>query len=97
MFSIIASGLKENQRMIVSCGECEWVFFFNSHKDSRLEHQIYGELKKRHPIAGSYVPPEDSPLNLKNVIEFHFFDKKVDSIEVNGDIGELPYEEGFVY
>lgn len=98
MFQIIASGTRQGTHITVVCGEHEneVYFFFNNHIDVNLEKIIKAELKKKHLVAGSYVPREHEPINLKNVLEFYFFDN-LTSIEVIGDIGELPFEEGIVY
>ena len=95
---IRATGTFENKPLTVSCVEDgkDLVFLFNNHFDSVKEKRIKDEMKKRHIIAGSFSPEEHSMLNIKNVLEFYFFDELV-SLEVEGDIGELPYEEGVVY
>lgn len=95
---IRATGTFENKPLTVSCVEDgkDLVFLFNNYFDSVKEKQIKDEMKKRHIIAGSFSPEEHSMLNIKNVLEFYFFDEFV-SLEVEGDIGELPYEEGVVY
>lgn len=95
---IRATGTFEQKTVIVSCVEDEkdLIFLFNNHFDSVKEKQIKDEMKKRHIIAGSFSPEEHSMLNIKNVLEFYFFDEFV-SLEVEGDIGELPYEEDVIY
>lgn len=95
---IKATGTFENRPLTVSCVENEkdLIFLFDNHFDSVKEKRIKEEMKKRHIIAGSFSPEEHSMLNVKNVLEFYFFDKLV-SLEVEGDIGELPFEEGVIY
>lgn len=98
MFQIIATGKREGSNITVICGEHkdELYFFFNNQEDDVLEKVIRSEMKQKHPVAGTYIPKEDEPINLKNVLEFYFFDK-LKSIEISGDIGELPFEEGRIY
>lgn len=95
---IKATGTFENRPLTVSCVENEkdLIFLFDNHFDSVKEKRIKEEMKKRHIIAGSFSPEEHSMLNVKNVLEFYFFDKLV-SLEVEGDIEELPFEEGVIY
>lgn len=71
-------------------------FFFNKGKDPALEEVFRMILKERHPIAGTFTPDEESMLNVLNVVQYHFYDD-VPSVEVEGDIGEMPYEDGMIY
>ena len=95
---IKATGTFENNTLTVVCVQDgkDLIFLFDNHFDSVKEKRIKEEMKKRHPIAGSFSPEEHSMLNIKNVLEFYFFDELI-SLEVEGDIGELPYEEDVVY
>ena len=95
---IRATGTFENKPLTVSCVEDEkdLIFLFNNHFDSVKEKRIKEEMKKRHIIAGSFSPEEHSILNVKNVLEFYFFEKLI-SLDVHGDIGELPFEKGVIY
>lgn len=72
-------------------------FFFNRGKDPALEAVFRRILKERRLIAGTFTPEEESMLNVLNVIQYHFFDDNPSSVQVDGDIGEMPYEDGMIY
>lgn len=56
--------------------------------DECIEHQP--------PMGGSFYPKPDSMLAAFNVLQHTFFDT-LEEITVEGDIGEIPYEEGKIY
>lgn len=71
-------------------------FFFNNSEDEILETEFRKRLKERHPVAGTYYPEENSMMNVLNVIQYHFFDSTPE-VTIEGDIGELPFEENRIY
>lgn len=99
MATIKAVGRFTGDMMEVTCVDVdnELYFFFNRGKDPVMESIIRKILKERHLIAGTFVPDEESMLNALNVIQYHFFDDAPFSVEVEGDIGEIPYEDGMIY
>lgn len=48
------------------------------------------------PIGGTYYPDVNTLLCAYNVLENHFFDS-LESIEVDGDLEEIPNEKDLVY
>lgn len=57
----------------------------------------FDELVKGQPaMGGTYFPDKNSLLAAYNVLQHTFFNK-LESISVEGDIGEIPYEEGKIY
>ena len=99
MISITAVGILFGKQTEIICMETddeEQIFLIDRDKDKAVEKIIKDEMKKVHPIAGTFVPDEHSMLNIKNVLEFHLFEKLI-SLDVHGDIGELPFEKGVVY
>lgn len=99
MSTIKAEGKFHGNKLSVIClKEDEELFFlFNSGIDEGLESVFRNILKDRHSIAGTFFPEEESMLNVLNVIRYHFFDDKPSSVEVEGDIGEIPHEPNTVY
>lgn len=49
------------------------------------------------PIGGTYFPEKDSLLNIYNLLANYFFDSQVEPDVLEGEIEQLPYEEGRVY
>ena len=99
MKSIIAVGNlfgKETEIICVETDDEEHIFLIDRGEDKTVEKIIKDKMKKVYPIAGTFVPDEHSMLNIKNVLEFHIFEKLI-SLDVHGDIGELPFEEGKIY
>lgn len=76
--------------------EEELFFFFNNREDEFLETEFRNILKLRHSIAGTFFPEENSMMNVLNVIQYYFFDSTPE-ITIEGDIGELPFEENKIY
>ncbi len=57
----------------------------------------FDELVKVQPaMGGTYFPDENSLLAAYNVLQNTFFDT-LEEISVEGDIGEIPYEEDKIY
>ncbi len=57
----------------------------------------FDELIKVQPaMGGTYFPTENSLLTAYNVLQNTFFDT-LEKISVEGDIDEIPNEEGMVY
>lgn len=48
------------------------------------------------PLGGTYYPEADSMLGAYTILTNDFFDELI-SIDVEGDIGTIPYEEGVIY
>lgn len=53
------------------------------------------ELKNQYLIAGTYIPPIYSDINILNVLESYYFDERY-SIEAKG-IKPMPNVEGRIY
>lgn len=69
-------------------------YAFDEEEQERFERL----LKKPPALGGTYYPPSNSLLAAYSVLQFNYFDdwRKV-KIEVIGDIGEIPGEEGVIY
>jgi len=67
---------------------------FNEREQERFEKL----LKTPSALGGTYYPPSNSLLAAYSVLQFNYFDDpKEVKIEVIGDIGKIPGEEGVVY
>ena len=99
MSMIKAEGKYQGNDLCVFClKEDEELFFlFNKSVDKGHEAIFRSILKDRHPVAGTFFPEEESMLNVLNVVQYYFFDEKPSLIEVTGDIGEIPHEDGVIY
>lgn len=99
MTTIKAIGQYHEQTVEVMCIDMGdgLQFLFNMGKDPALEAVFRRILKERHPVAGTFSPEEESMLNVLNVIQYHFFDDAPSSVQVDGDIEEMPYEDGMIY
>lgn len=84
---IVAIGtfLGEKQTIVFEDGEFETE---NLWLDSLLETP--------QSIGGTYYPDKYEPLNVYFTLKDRYFDK-LTSIEVEGDLGTIPFEEGTIY
>lgn len=53
-------------------------------------------LANPEPIGGTYWPEKYEPLNVYFTLKDRYFDKLI-SIEVEGDLGTIPFEKGVIY
>ena len=95
MGKIIAKGKKHGFIMTVEFEPNK--VLFNSQEDKLLEDELLELLETPKSIGGTYYPPADSLLNAMNILQYHFFDEPTDEITVEGDIDEIPFEEGKIY
>lgn len=49
------------------------------------------------PIAGTFYPEPGTMLAYYYVLTNSYFSEWVESLTVEGDIGEIPYEDGVIY
>ena len=71
-------------------------FLFNGEKDGGYETDILYELSQDRPIGGTYYP-ETEKLKIVAVLEGRFFDRHPETLEIYGDIEQIPHEEGVIY
>ena len=95
MGKIIAKGKKYGFKMTVEF-ELNKVLF-NGQKDELLEDDLSELLEHPKSIGGTYYPPADSLLNAMNILQYHFFDEPTEDITVEGEIEQIPFEDGHVY
>lgn len=53
-------------------------------------------LEEPEPIGGTYYPEKYEPLNVYYTLKDRYFDE-LHTIEVEGDLGTIPFEEGTIY
>lgn len=53
-------------------------------------------LENPRPIGGTYYPEKYEPLNVYYTLKDRYFDE-LHTIEVEGDLGTIPFEEGTIY
>ena len=98
MAKIKANGKVGGYECEVECSDSVegLVIDFNGEEDEHLEQLFRYELNKCHAVGGTYHPPQESMINALNVLQYYFFDDKVQAV-VEGDIGEIPGEKGVIY
>lgn len=70
---------------------------FNGQEDELLEEELSEMLEHPKPVGGTYYPPTDTLLNALNILQYYFFDDAAEEIAVEGEIEEIPHEEGRIY
>lgn len=98
MGKVTAMGVLFGQKIKVECEkrDGEFVIDFDGKENELLERIARDGLAQERPIAGTYFPPADSLLNAYNYFQYYFFDE-LETIDVDGDIEEIPFEKGVVY
>ena len=95
MGKITATGKKYGHELTVEFDMKK--VLFNGHEDELLEEEFFEVLENPKSIGGTYYPPADSLLNAYNILQYHFFDEFTEDIEVDGELEQIPYEEGKIY
>lgn len=88
-YTITVVVTKDNGKYLYEFSGCNSILF------ETLQGMIADELEEQYIIAGTYVPPVESDVNVLNVLTEHFFDEPP-QIEAEG-IEEMPYEDGVIY
>ena len=52
---------------------------------------------RSYPVGGTYFPLKNSLLSLYNLLANYFFDSQTEPIVLEGELEQLPYEEGIIY
>ena len=95
MGKIIAKGKKHGFKLTVEF-ELNKVLF-NDQKDELLEDELFELLENPKAVGGTYYTPVDSLLNAMNILQYYFFDEPTEDIAVEGEIEQIPFEEGQIY
>ena len=98
MGKVIASGIYCGNRITVEAVvEDGTLLILMDEKEVPDLQNRFDELIKVQPaMGGTYFPEPDSLLAAYNVLQHTFFDT-LEEINVEGDIGEIPYEENIIY
>lgn len=98
MGKVIASGIYCGNRITVEAiVEDGTLLILMDEKEVPELQKRFDELVKVQPaMGGTFFPDENSLLAAYNVLQHTFFDT-LEKISVEGDIGEIPYEEGVIY
>lgn len=98
MGKIIATGVYCGHRITVEATLEDGTIVIQADEQEVPEIQKrFDELVKVQPaMGGTFFPGDDSLLSAYNVLQNTFFDT-LEDISVEGDIGEIPMEEGVVY
>ena len=98
MGKVIASGIYCGNRITVEAiVEDGTLLILMDEKEVPELQKRFDELVKVQPaMGGTFFPDENSLLAAYNVLQYTFFDT-LEKISVEGDIGEIPHEEGVIY
>ena len=98
MAKIIATGIHFGDRITVEVIQEDGTLVITMCGNESPELQKYFDdcIANQPAMGGTYFPEPDSMLAAFNVLENIFFDL-LEEIAVEGDIGEIPYEEGKIY
>lgn len=98
MGKVIASGIYCGNRITVEAvvEDGTLVILMDEKEVPDLQKRFDELIKVQPAMGGTYFPDEDSLLAAYNVLQQTFFDT-LEKISVEGDIGEIPNEEGVVY
>lgn len=86
---IVANGIKDKKAMKVTYdGE---IFLFNGKQDENLASVVDFEMRKQHPVGGTYhLNDYRAPLNIINVLKNHFFDRTTNDVKCSEEIEPIP-------
>ena len=98
MGKIIATGIYFGHRITLEAvfEDGTVVILMNEMEVPHIQKRFDELVKVQPAMGGTYFPDENSLLAAYNVLQNTFFDI-LEDITVEGDIGEIPYEEGKVY
>ena len=98
MGKVIASGIYCGNRITVEAvvEDGTLVILMNEKEVPDIQKRFDELIKVQPAMGGTYFPDEDSLLAAYNVLQHTFFDT-LEEISVEGDIGEIPNEDGVIY
>lgn len=70
---------------------------FNGMEDDKLLDNLNELAASSPPMGGTFYPEPGSMLSYYNVLKNGFFADWLTSVQVEGDIGEIPCEEDCIY
>ena len=97
MVKITAKGVLEGKEIGVVCtGENGSYEIKLSNCDEIHRTMVLESLREYHPVGGTYWPEKNTMLHVFNTLSDYTFDKLIE-IDCDGELEEIPYEEGVVY
>lgn len=98
MGKVIASGIYCGNRITVEAivEDGTLLILMNEKEVPDLQKRFDELIKVQPAMGGTYFPDENSLLAAYNVLQNTFFDT-LEEISVEGDIGEIPHENGVIY
>ena len=95
---IITKGKWGSEVMTVMCSEDDGqiTVTFNGQKDNFLKEILESRMDVAPAMGGTYYPEEGTMLAYYNILNTVFFSKVIE-MQVVGDIGQIPYEDGIVF
>jgi hypothetical protein len=98
MARIVATGKYLSDRITVEVTQEDGILVITTDGKEVEELQKHFDecVSKQPAMGGTYYPEPDSMLSAYNVMNNNFFDE-LEEITVDGDIGEIPYEENMIY
>lgn len=70
---------------------------FNGAEDASLLDSLNDIAVNSPPMGGTFYPEPGTMLSYYNALRSDFFSNVLTDITVDGDIGEIPNEEGYIY
>ena len=98
MTRIIATGKYLNSEITVEVENDGGTLLLTMYGDEipHLQEHFEECISKQPAMGGTYYPEPDSMLCAFNVLQNTFFDSTPE-ITIEGDIGEIPHEDGIIY
>lgn len=98
MTRIIATGEYLTDKITVEIIEEDGMLILtmNGNETQDLQKHFEECISKQPAMGGTYYPEPDSMLCAFNVLQNTFFDSTPE-ITIEGDIGEIPHEDGIIY
>lgn len=70
---------------------------FNGTEDELLLEDLNDIAANSPPMGGTFYPEPGTMLSYYNALKNGFFSDWLTSVQVDGDIGEMPCEDGCIY
>ena len=98
MAKIIATGIHICNRITVEVTKEDGTLVITTYgfESPELQKDFDECIANQPPMGGSFYPKPDSMLAAFNVLSNKFFDT-LEEITVEGDLGEIPHEDGVIY
>lgn len=97
MVKITAKGVLEGREIGVVCTGGNGSYEIKlSNCEEKHRAMVLESLQQEHAVGGTYWPKLNTMLHVYNTLQNHAFDELIE-IQCDGELEEIPYEEGVVY